>query len=103
MKNENLEEIESLDGYILENNDLIKQKLSSGLIIRYPDFNYDGLVNIEDKIFTTDIGGFIEKFFVNDSLYITNTFNKNYLNLVGGLAGNFNYPRYKIKRLNISD
>jgi len=52
---------------------------------------------------TTDIGGFIEKFFVNDSLYITNTFNKNYLNLVGGLAGNINNPRYKIKRLNISD
>ena len=103
LKNENLEEIESLDGYILENNDLIKQKLSSGLMIRYPDFNYDGLVNIEDKIFTTDIGGFIEKFFVNDSLYITNTFNKNYLNLVGGLAGNINNPRYMIKRLNISD
>ena len=70
------------------------------LLIRYPDFNYDGLVNIEDKIFTTDIGGFIEKFFVNDSLYITsNTFNKNYLNLVNGLAGNINNQTYMIKRL----
>ena len=103
LKDENLGEIKSLDGFILENNDLIKQKLSSGLMIRYPDFNYDELVDVDDKIFTTDIGSFIENFFVDNNLYIKNNFNENYVNLVGGLAGNINNPRYFIKRLNISN
>ncbi len=103
LKDENLKEIKSLDSYILEDNDLIRQKLSSGLMIRYPGFNYDGLVIKEDKIFTTDIGNFIENFFVYENLYIKNIFSENYLNLVGGLAGNINNPRYFIKRLNINN
>ena len=103
LKDENLREIKSLDGFIFENNDLIKQKLSSGLMIRYPDFNYDELVDVDDKLFTTDIGSFIENFFVDNNLYIKNNFNENYVNLVGGLAGNINNPRYFIKRLNISN
>ena len=72
-------------------------------MIRYPDFNYDELVDVDDKIFTTDIGSFIENFFVDNNLYIKNNFNENYVNLVGGLAGNINNPRYFIKRLNISN
>ncbi len=89
----------SLNEIISDEQDYIKERLNAGLLIRYPNYDYQSdqdLVLVNDKFFTTDLSNLITSYYKNTDSFLKNVNSNDYLNVVDGLADN-----YKNKDVNI--
>ena len=96
----------SLDEIISEEDDYIKEKLNAGLLIRYPNFDYQSkksLVLVDEKFFSTDLGNLITNYYSEEDSFLKNINLNKYLNVVDGLADNYKNKDVNIIKVETSD
>jgi hypothetical protein len=96
----------SLDEIILDDQNFIKEKLHTTLLVRYPNFDYNddkSLILIDDKYFTTDLSNLITSYYSGENYLLTNIDNNKSLNVVAGLAENYKNKNVTILEVDTSD
>ena len=96
----------SLDEIILDNQDFIKEKLHTSLLVRYPNFDYNAdksLILIDDKFFTTDLSNLITSYYDGKNYLLENIDKNKSLNVVAGLAENYKNKNVTIINVDTSD
>ena len=96
----------SLNEIISEEDDYIKEKLNAGLLIRYPNFDYQSkksLVLVDEKFFSTDLGNLITNYYTEEDSFLKNINLNKYLNVVDGLADNYKNKDVNIIKVETSD
>jgi hypothetical protein len=96
----------SLNEIISEEDDYIKEKLNAGLLIRYPNFDYQSkksLVLVDEKFFSTDLGNLITNYYTEEDSFLKNINLNEYLNVVDGLADNYKNKDVNIIKVETSD